>query len=174
MRIIGILAGYGFLGLSLLIVVEILARKLLNLSIQGVDEIGGYVVAVTGTVGMALAAADRAHTRIDVLLVRLPARVQVVLNVLAYLCLAAAAAFMAYMAWTTLDESIAFNSVSSTPLQVPLSIPQSMWLGGLLLFGVTALAMAVRAVLALRRGAADAERLLAPTTVVEEIEEARR
>ncbi|MEM7684038.1 MAG: TRAP transporter small permease, partial [Pseudomonadota bacterium] len=120
MRVIGILAGYACLGLSFLIVAEILGRKLLNVSIQGVDEIGGYVVAVTGTFGMALAAADRAHTRIDVLLVRLPGRVQAVLNLVAYLCLAAAAAFMAFMAWTTLSESIAFKSVSSTPLQVPL------------------------------------------------------
>ena len=47
---------------------EIIARKLFNHSLQGVDEIGGYVVAIIGTFGMALAAVERAHTRIDVLL----------------------------------------------------------------------------------------------------------
>ena len=82
MRIIGILGGYGCLGLSFLIVYEIFARKLFNHSLQGVDEIGGYVVAITGTFGMALAALERAHTRIDVLLLRLPARVQAGLNLL--------------------------------------------------------------------------------------------
>lgn len=174
MRLIGILAGYACLGLSFLIVAEILGRKLLNVSLQGVDEIGGYVVAITGTFGMALAAADRAHTRIDVLLVRLPQRAQAMLNLFAYLCLAAAAAFMAYMAWATLNDSIAFKSVSSTPLQVPLWIPQSMWLAGLMLFGLTALVMAGRGVLALRKGLAQAEQVLAPPTVAEEIEEARR
>ncbi|MEL6996970.1 MAG: TRAP transporter small permease [Pseudomonadota bacterium] len=174
MRVIGILAGYACLGLSFLIVAEILGRKLLNVSIQGVDEIGGYVVAITGTFGMALAASDRAHTRIDVLLVRLPGRLQAVLNLLAYLCLAGAAAFMAFMAWTTLSESIAFKSVSSTPLQVPLWGPQSLWLAGLILFGLTALVMAGRGLMALRQGLAHADRVLAPTTVAEEIEDARR
>ncbi|MEM9781903.1 MAG: TRAP transporter small permease, partial [Pseudomonadota bacterium] len=174
MRIIGILAGYALLGLSFLIVFEILGRKFLNFSVQGVDEIGGYVVAVTGTIGMALAAWDRAHTRIDVLLIRLPGRVQAMLNLLAFLCLAAAAAFMAYMGWTTLAESIAFKAVSSTPLQVPLWIPQSLWLAGLVLFGLVALVMVARGVLALRAGTANPERVLAPPTVAEEIEEARQ
>jgi hypothetical protein len=41
MRLIGILSGYACLGLSFLIVFEILARKLFNFSKQGVDEIGG-------------------------------------------------------------------------------------------------------------------------------------
>ena len=81
---------------------------------------------------------------------------------------------MAYMAWTTLDESLAFKSVSSTPLQVPLWIPQSLWLAGLVLFSLTALVMAARGVLALRRGLAHADRVLAPPTVAEEIEEVRR
>lgn len=174
MRLIGILCGYACLGLSFLIVIEILSRKVLNLSIQGVDEIGGYVVAITGTFGMALAAACRAHTRIDVLLVRLPLTIQAVLNLLAYLCLAGGAAFMAYMAWTTLSDSLAFGSVTSTPLQTPLWIPQSMWLAGLCLFGLTALVMAGRGLLALRSGPAHADRVLAPPTISDEIEDARR
>ena len=37
MRIIGILGGYGCLGLSFLIVYEIFARKLFNHSLQGLD-----------------------------------------------------------------------------------------------------------------------------------------
>ena len=72
MRIVGICGGYACLGLSFLIFFEIIARKLFNYSLQGVDEVGGYVVAIIGTFGMALAAVERAHTRIDVLLFRLP------------------------------------------------------------------------------------------------------
>lgn len=174
MRIIGILGGYACLGLSFLIVVEILARKLLNVSLQGVDEIGGYVVAVTGTFGMALAATARAHTRIDVLLLRLPERVQAGLNLFAFVALGMAAAFMAYMGWRTLSDSLAFGSVSSSPLQVPLWIPQSLWLAGLGVFGLAALWMALRGLLALRHGLAAADRVLAPPSIAEEIEEARK
>lgn len=174
MRLIGILGGYACLGLSFLIVFEILARKLFNHSLQGVDEIGGYVVAVTGTFGMALAAVERAHTRIDVLLLRLPRRIQAALNLLSYVGLGVGAAFMGYMGWRTLDESLTFGSVSSSPLQVPLWIPQSLWMAGLVLFGLSALWSAFRGLMALRHGLEAADRVLAPTTVAEEIEEARR
>ncbi len=174
MRLIGILGGYACLGLSFLIVFEILARKLFNHSLQGVDEIGGYVVAITGTFGMALAAVERAHTRIDVLLLRLPRRTQAGLNLLSFLALGLGAAFMGYMGWRTLSDSLTFGSVSSSPLQVPLWIPQSLWMAGLCLFGLSALGTAARGLLALRHGLEAADRLLAPPTVAEEIEEARR
>ena len=173
MRIIGILGGYGCLDLSFLIVYEIFARKLFNHSLQGVDEIGGYVVAITGTFGMALAALERAHTRIDVLLLRLPARVQAGLNLLSYIALGLGAAFMGYMGWRTLDESLTFGSVSSSPLQVPLWIPQSLWMAGLVLFALSALWTALRGLLALRYGLETADRVLAPPTVEDEIDEAR-
>lgn len=174
MRVIGILGGYGCLGLSFLIVFEIFARKLFNYSLQGVDEIGGYVVAITGTFGMALAAVERAHTRIDVLLLRLPRRMQAALNLVSYVALGMGAAFMGYMGWRTLDESLTFGSVSSSPLQVPLWIPQSLWMAGLVVFGLSAVWTALRGVMALRHGLDAADRVLAPPTVAEEIEEARR
>ena len=167
MRIIGILGGYACLGLSFLIVVEILARKLFNHSLQGVDEIGGYVVAITGTFGMALAAVERAHTRIDVLLLRLPGRIQAALNLLSYVALGLGAAFMGYMGWRTLDDSLIFGSVSSSPLQVPLWIPQSLWMAGLVVFGAAALWTALRGLLALRHGLDAADRVLAPPTIAE-------
>ena len=174
MRLIGILGGYACFGLSCLIVIEILARKLFNFSLQGVDEIGGYVVAVTGTFGMALAAVERAHTRIDVLLLRLPKHVQAGLNLLSYVALGVGAAFMAYMGWRTLSDSLLFGSVSSSPLQTPLWIPQSLWLAGLVVFGLAALWTALRGLYALRGGLAAADRVLAPPTIAEEIEQAKR
>lgn len=174
MRLIGILGGYGCLGLSFLIVTEILLRKIMNFSLQGVDEIGGYVVAIVGTFGMALATVERAHTRIDILLLRLPRRVQSALNLLAYVALGIGAAFMAYMGWRTLSDSLLFGSVASSPLQTPLWIPQSMWVAGLALFGLAALWTAIRGLYALRGGLDAADRVLAPPTIAEEIEEARR
>ena len=104
------------MGLSFLIFFEIIARKLFNYSLQGVDEVGGYVVAIIGTFGMALAAVERAHTRIDVLLFRLPKKVQAILNLISYIALGIGAAFMGYMGWYTLDDSLTFGSVSSSCL----------------------------------------------------------
>lgn len=174
MRLIGIAGGYACLGLSFLIVIEILARKVFNHSLQGVDEIGGYVVAITGTFGMALATVTRTHTRIDVLLLRLPRHAQAWLNLLAFVALGIGAAFMAWMGWRTLADSLAFGAVSSTPLQVPLWVPQSLWVGGLCLFAIAALWTAGRGLLALRDGIQAADRVLAPPTLQDEIDEARR
>ena len=53
--ILSLVGGYILLLLSLVIVFEILARKLFSYSLQGVDEIGGYVVAGTGEFGFAYA-----------------------------------------------------------------------------------------------------------------------
>lgn len=173
MRLTGIVSGYACLLLSILIVAEILGRKLLNISIQGVDEIGGYVVAITGTFGMALATWQRAHTRIDIILNLVGTATRAVLGLIAHLMLAAGALFMSAMAWRTLAETIEFKSVSSTPLQTPLWIPQSLWFTGLVFFSLTALAMCVRALLLFKRSVVEADRFLAPTTIREELSEAR-
>ncbi|MFK7995047.1 MAG: TRAP transporter small permease subunit [Granulosicoccus sp.] len=170
MRITGIVSGYACLALSLLIVAEILGRKLFNFSIQGVDEIGGYVVAITGTFGMAVAAWHRAHTRLDIVQSRLPMLGRAITNVFAYLTLAIGAAFMAYMAWQTLSETIEFKSVSSTPLQTPLWIPQTFWFLGLMLFTVTAATMALHGLVLLKNDVAKADQSLQPTTLREELE----
>ena len=174
MRVIGIVGGYACLGLSFLIFFEILARKIFSFSLQGVDEIGGYVVAITGTFGMALAVIERAHTRIDLLLLRLPKYLQAILNLVSYGALGMGGAFMAYMGWYTLDESITCNSVSLSPLQVPLWIPQPLWMIGLIIFGLSAIWLAARGILARRHGLEEADRVLASSTIAEEIEEARR
>ena len=174
MNIIGILSGYAYLGLSFLIVFEIVSRHFLNFSLQGVDEIGGYVVAVTGTVGMALATWYRAHTRIDILHTRLPGSVRAILNVLVYLVLTCGATFMAYMAWSTLAETIEFKSVSSTPLQTPIWIPQSLWFCGLIVFTLTTMAMLIKGFIGLFDGWQSADEYLSPTSLEQEIRQVQK
>lgn len=171
-RLTGILSGYAYLALSILIVFEILSRKVLNVSVQGVDEIGAYVVAVTGAFGLSLAAWNRAHTRIDVVLTRLPNKMRSLLDCLAYLALALGALFIASMAWRVLNETIEFKSVSSTPLQTPLWIPQLMWFAGLAFFSLIAAFMCIRGCFLFLNGSPENLDVLAPTSVHEELEDA--
>ena len=42
-----------FLGLSVVVTVETLSRKLFNVSLQGADELGGYALAVGSTIAVA-------------------------------------------------------------------------------------------------------------------------
>lgn len=165
-------AGYACLGLCFLIGYEIIARRLLSHSVQGVDELGGYVLAITTGVGFASALLHRMHTRIDVAISYFPRIVQAILNTIAAALLAGFAVFMLLRAWDALQESIDFGSRSSTPLQTPLWIPQTVWVAGIGLFALIASAMAVHSLLLLlRRRTDDVNNTYGPPSLMDEIDE---
>ena len=165
-----IACGWGVLALSLAVTVEILGRKLFAFSFHGIDDIGGYVLAITATVGASYTMAMRGHTRIDVFLVRMPAGLQRFLNTLAMVALAVFAVFAAWRGSVVLMESLEFKSVATTPLQTPLWQPQSLWLAGIVLFAAIALAYAVHAVVLCARGSAQLNRLYGPASAQDELE----
>jgi len=165
-----IACGWGVLVLSFAVTVEIVGRKLFAFSFHGVDDIGGYVLAITATVGASYTMAVRGHTRIDVFLVRMPRALQRFLNALAMAALAVFALFAAWRGSVVLMESLEFKSVATNPLQTPLWQPQSLWLLGLLLFAAIALAYAVHAVVLCARGSAQLNRLYGPVSAEEELE----
>jgi TRAP-type C4-dicarboxylate transport system permease small subunit len=148
-RFFAILCGWGCFILSGLIGVDVVTRKFFSFSLQGTDELGGYVVAVTAAFGFSLALIHRSHTRIDVFLVHVPRLGLAFLNVLAMACTAGFAGFMAWRTWATLTESLEFGSLASTPWQTPLWIPQSIWVAGLVMFAGIATAFAVHALILL-------------------------
>ncbi|QTP56088.1 TRAP transporter small permease [Billgrantia sulfidoxydans] len=170
-----IAAGYAALGLSLLITFEVIARKLFAFSLQGVDEIGGYVLAIGVSFSFAYALLHRAHTRVDVLLTRLPRALQAPLNAAAMTMLAAFATFMLWRAVETLEETLEFGSLASTPLQTPLWIPQGLWVAGLGVFCVLTLLLAAHALGLLITGRLDAlDREYGPRSTDDELNEARK
>ncbi|MDX5377749.1 MAG: TRAP transporter small permease [Halomonas sp.] len=170
-----IAAGYAALGLSLLITFEVIARKLFSYSLQGVDEIGGYVLAIGVSFSFAYALLHRAHTRVDVLLTRLPRPLQAPLNAVAITLLAAFSSFMLWRAIETLEETLEFGSLASTPLQTPLWIPQSLWVVGLGVFCMLTLLLAVRALVLLATGQLGVlDREYGPRSTDDELSEARK
>lgn len=140
-----VLAGIAVFLLALLIGFDIVARRLLGFSVQGTDELGGYTLALIGSLGLAYALMRRRHTRIDILLPFLPSRLARALDALALASLAAFAVFMADHAWAAFAETWEFDSLANTPLQTPLWIPQSVWMVGTVSFAVCALAQALHA-----------------------------
>ena len=165
-----IIGGYILLFLSFLIVFEIIARKLFSYSLQGVDEIGGYIVAITGTFGFAYALIERTHTRIDIILDHVPPLVRNLLNVLAYALVTGAALFMLRYGYEALSESILFGSLSPTPLQIIMWIPQSMWVAGLVVFAITAVAMLVHLLVLQIKNPDRGFHLYGPPTLQEEVD----
>jgi TRAP-type C4-dicarboxylate transport system permease small subunit len=167
--LLSLAGGYVLLLLSLVIVFEILARKLFSFSLQGVDEIGGYVVAGTGTFGFAYALIERTHTRIDIVLGHVPRLLRNSLNILTYALVTGAALFITRYAYQALNESLLFNSHSPTPLQTPMWIPQGIWFAGLIVFSCTAMAMFVHLLIQNYRDSERAYFQYGPPTISEEL-----
>lgn len=170
-RYMALAAGYGVLGLSILITCEVLMRRFFNVSLQGGDEFGGYVLAVLAAFGFAHTWLERAHTRVEILLERSRGTLRSILDVLAVLSITAMAVFMAWRAWTTLLESLEYGSLSGTPMMTPLWQPQALWVAGLSVFALVTVATAIHAVLLLIRGSSLLSQFYGAKTVDEELRE---
>lgn len=163
-----ILFGYALLIYAIALSWEIVARKLLNISVRGIDEIGGFMLAISAAVGASYTMALRAHTRVDVFLVRMPAPVQRALNTLAMIAMASFAVFAAWRGVAVLLDTIEFQSTSPN-LQQPLWAPQLAWVVGLVLFGAIASAYAIHAAWLFVTGDPSLNRHYGPLTVNEEV-----
>jgi TRAP-type C4-dicarboxylate transport system permease small subunit len=139
------LFGAVFVLLSIAVAVEVTMRKLLNVSLQGVDELGGYALAVGAAIAFSLALAARAHIRIDLVHERLPRGARLVLNLVSVLVLAVIAVALPVLAWFALSDSISMNSTAQTPWATPLRWPQSVWFVALVVFAAVAIGAALRA-----------------------------
>lgn len=135
-RYFSIAGGWALLGLSLLIGIDVIGRKFFRTAFQGSDEIGGYVMAVVCAFGFSYALRERAHIRLNILLVRLPNSLRVLANLFAYSIFAAFAYIMLWRALAILIETIQLKAVAPTPLETPMVIPQSLWSLGLAWFSV--------------------------------------
>ncbi|MEC5399723.1 TRAP transporter small permease subunit [Uliginosibacterium sp. H1] len=166
-----IITGWWLVALSILTCVEMVGRKLFSFSFQGIDEVGGYTLAITAAIGFSYTLITRGHTRIDFLVGKLPEKARSAINVLAMLTLAGMAVFAIWRAWVVLSESIEFQSHSTTPLQTPMWIPQSLWFMGWALFTLVCVYLAGHAlVLWLRGDHAAVNKAYGPQTLEEEIE----
>jgi TRAP-type C4-dicarboxylate transport system permease small subunit len=151
MRVLALGAGYVLLVQAVVTAVEIVARKVFNHSFQGVDELGGYALAIAGAVGFGYAAVTCAHTRIDLVISKLPLAGRAVLHLLAAFILVAVASGMFWYGLRSLRQSISYGAISTTPLQTPLWIPQGIWISGLALFALVTLIGLLRGVLMFAR-----------------------
>ena len=87
--------GLMLLGCVVFTLIEIVARRLGG-SLGGVDEISGYVMAVTTSWGISYALTEQAHVRIDLLRQRLVPLGRAVFDLLALACLAGTAIVVAW------------------------------------------------------------------------------
>ena len=75
--------GWWLVLLSAATCVEMVGRKMFQFSFQGIDEVGGYTLAVASAIGFSYTLLTRGHTRVDFLVQRLPQEARAALNWLA-------------------------------------------------------------------------------------------
>ncbi len=161
--------GWVVLGYAIALSLEVLGRKLFNTSFKGIDELGGFVLAISAAIGASYAMAQRSHTRVDVFLVRFPRPVQRVLNTLGMATFAFFATFAAWRGINVLMEPLEFKS-SAPNQELPPWSPQSAWVLGLVLLAIISLAYAVHALYLLVRQRPELNAWYGPTSAQEELE----
>lgn len=134
------------------ITLDVILRKLLNVSLHGSDELAGYVLAISTSWGLSFSLLRRANIRIDALYMRLPQRWTVWLDLLGLIAMGIFMAFVTWFAIQMLLSSAAMGATASTQLQTPLVIPQALWVAGFLLFMFVLVVLVLRVIGLLMRG----------------------
>jgi TRAP-type C4-dicarboxylate transport system permease small subunit len=172
--------GWLYLIGAVAITVNVLTRKFLGFSLYGITEIGGYLLALGIAFGLAHTLATRGHIRVDVLIRQIPwVGVRALLHTFALAALVLFGVVLTVRGWAVLDRSLKLGSRDLSALQIPLAIPQSLWLFGLVAFCALALLMLTRSLLLLaQRDFAAVDRIYAVETeqesalaMVEEVRE---
>ncbi|MEO0498017.1 MAG: TRAP transporter small permease [Pseudomonadota bacterium] len=128
------LAGMLIVGSALLVTLEVLLRKLFNISLGGADEISGYAFGVATALSLSFALFERAHIRVDALVGKFPNMLRIPVNMFGLILLVSFAGVVVTMIWSMVMDTLEFSSRSITPLRVPLAIPQIPWMLGWMFF----------------------------------------
>ncbi|WP_416140579.1 TRAP transporter small permease [Halomonas sp. HK25] len=106
----------------------------IGLAIPGLAEVSGFLLVGASFLGLAYTFVHGGHIRVTLLTGRLPPAPRAFFEVF---CLSIALALSLYLAWNLywlLDDSITFSETSYGLLRIPLWIPQTGMLTGVLLF----------------------------------------
>ncbi|AXS41525.1 TRAP transporter small permease [Breoghania sp. L-A4] len=164
--------GLLLIGLSIFVSLETVSRKLFNFSFQGADELGGYILAICGSLAFTVALIERGHVRIDFLHDRLPEPFQAVLNWFSALFMALLGLFFARYGYGVIRDTLDYGSTAPTPWATPLIYPQSLWYAALVIFFLVSLGLLAGATWNIARGRFGVvNRLNGPKGAMEELSE---
>lgn len=169
-HVLALAVGWVLVLLSATIVVEVFGRKLFAMSLQGVDEYGGYILAIGSAVGFTLALFHKAHIRIDVIIRYLPVPVRAAADLVALAVLAFVAFELTVTAVNVAMQSHAMQAQAVSPLRTPLDVPQGLWAAGFALFALSVIVVFLRTAVAVaQRDWATVEREAGLANIEEEV-----
>ena len=165
------IGGAALLAAAVMVTLDVLSRKFLNVTMSGADEISGYVFAAGTTWAYSYCLLHRANIRIDALYNFMPRWLCAVLDTVAVVLLLIYNGVLAYRAWGAFSQSWERDSVSITTLATPQWIPQLFWASGLIFFELVLVFVLLYTLVGLLRGDLDlVKRIAGVPSVAEEIE----
>lgn len=130
------LGGLALLCSAVLISLDVVFRAIWNANYFESFELSTYAFAIATATGMSYALVSKAHIRIELLYIKLSPKWRAWLDVWAYTGLAVVSITLVYWCAQTVIGNLDTGARSNTSLAIPLAIPQSMWLLGLLWLAV--------------------------------------
>ncbi len=153
---------------SVMVTLDVLARDIFGVTMSGSDEISGYVFAASTTLAYSYCIIHRANIRIDAFYNFLPLTARCILDIVGLALLLLFMGMLTYHSVKVLQTSWEQNSLSVTTLSIPLWIPQTFWVAGLIMFIVTASFLLLYAIVALLSGDTQRVKSIVGTMSVEE------
>lgn len=141
--------------LMLMVMVEVLARYILQSPLSIADELGGYMLVAISFMGLGYTWKERGHVRVELVINMLPVKIR---NWFRFGTLIMAALFCIPLivgSFQMLQDSLLFESRSGSWLRTPLVYPQSIILIGSLLLLLQFIAEIMKAVMAFKNHSGD-------------------
>lgn len=107
-----------------------------NLTIPSYADFAGYMLAASSFLALAYTLTRGGHIRVTMVLNAMPARLRLVSESLCLALGAAVAGFASYYMYLLTHESYEFGDMSSGIIAIPLNIPQSAVLAGLVILTI--------------------------------------
>ncbi len=161
------ICGILLIATAFMIAVEVLLRKVFSISMGGADEISSYVLAITCSWSFGYALFQKAHVRIDILYIKLPPKMQAILDSIALAMFLIYMSTFSFFAFQVLKRSVERGSTANTPLQTPLWIPQGIWFFGLVFFTLIILIILACSVILQIKGQTSSALSLASSATIE-------
>lgn len=157
---------------AFMVTFDVLARRILGITMSGSDEVSGYLFAIATALALPYALLARANVRIDAAYNLLSLRVRYAMDLFGLVLFTTFTFLVTWRAALTVQVTWENDAHAITPLQTPLILPQSVWLAGWVLFCLCLLLVLIGTLRAGWRGdLAAASRLSGVMSVEEEVAE---
>lgn len=156
---------------AILVSLDVVVRAAFKVTYFESFELSTYAFAIATALGLSYALVSRAHIRIEVLYMLLPARRRGWVDLFAYVVLSVCALTLLYWSAQLVLGNYQSGARSNSSLSLPLVIPQGIWLIGLAWFALLSVLYALLGLrLCLRGQPEQAHKKLGVASLEEEIE----